>query len=141
VIDFLKANEKITAALLVKLECDIAEVIRTKQPESSANVPEVSAEETNGTTKGSTSHSKLPPPGTEWEVLNLYQSIVHEERQQREKEMTANRKAKFKEMLDQQIRDAQAMKAQMDQQDKTFHQFIVASIPTFADSQYELSLL
>jgi hypothetical protein len=83
--------------------------------------------------KETNSHFKLPPPGTEWEVLNVYQSIVHEERQQREKEFAAVRKAKFKQMLDQQIKDAETIKAQLDKKDKQFHQYMVEDIQKFEE--------
>ena len=88
--------------------------------------------------KPSTANAKLPPPGTEWEILNLYQSIVHEERSRREAEESAQKKKKFKEALDQQIRDAKLIKEQLENTDRQYHESSMKELQNFEENQKKL---
>lgn len=72
-----------------------------------------------------------PPKGSEWQVLQAYQQVINEAKEKQEKELIRNKKLKFKEALDQQIKAAKEIQSKQKQEERLFSDFVNEDVKQF----------
>ena len=129
----------------MKLEKAVAESVKNKPKkfqQYNSNTNEVKADIATATSSkvGSTSAENdtnmiAPPAGSEWTVIQAYQTIVEEQKAKDEELRARQKKLKFKASLDEQIKQANVIKESRGSDDKQYYDYINKDVKKWKEDE------
>ena len=127
------------------LEKAVADSIKTKKkklPQYNSNTYDVKADVATASSSnvGSTSAENntnitAPPAGSEWTVIQAYQTIVEEQKAKDEELKAKQKKLKFKASLDEQIKQAKVIKESNNSDDKQYYEYINKDVKKWKEDE------
>ncbi len=144
--EFVELKKEIRSDDIMMLEKAIADAVKGKKkklPQNNSNKNEVKSDvvtdssNNNGVNSNADNNANnvAPPAGSEWTVIQAYQTIVDEQKAKDEELKAKEKKLKFKASLDEQIKQAKVIKESNNSDDKQYYEYINKDVKKWKEDE------